>query len=373
MNITRIRIWRVQPPHDAWNLVSIETRSGLTGWGEFTGSGHEAAAAAIVTGAAPHLAGRDALDAEALLSPFRSFRYPPVDDKIATVAWSAIAQALWDLRGQAFGQPLCRLLGGMVKPVRLYANLNRGLFRDRSPEGHARHAEEAMDRGFAYAKCTPFDGLTPAIPDGATLDVPMERLRRAAAAAGAERIAVDCHCRFSPPAARKMLEAAKALGRFAWIEDILSPVHRERFRELRHAFPETVWAGGEETRSLGMAAAVLTGPDRPDIFMPDVKYICGPDEYAAIVRLAGQCGCLLYPHNPSGPISLAFSAHLAALGGDCLVEYPFMAVPGQETLTAPEEPVENGWYYLRDAPGLGMAPSRRCLDDHGTVLHETTA
>lgn len=368
MKITGIRIWHVRPPHDAWLFLSIETDAGLTGWGECTGGGSDAAVVAICREAAEQLLGGDPLDLDALLAPVRAFRYPPPAGKIVFVAWSAVAQALWDIRGQAFGQPLCRLLGGTPKPVRLYANLNRGLFRDRSPEAHARHAAEALKEGFAAAKCTPFDGVVPSVPDEETLAAPMERLRRIVDAVGGERIAVDCHCRFSPGLARRFLERLGGMGRFAWIEDILSPCHGDLMPELRMAFPGIIWGSGEETYSLAMAAELLSGRGKPDIFMPDVKFICGPDEFAAVVRLASSAGCLMYPHNPSGPISLAFSAHMAALTPGGMVEYPFKAVPDQKNLCLPPEPVDNGWYHLGDKPGLGVAPSGKCLDEFGSVL-----
>lgn len=368
MKITEIRAWRVTPPQDAWLLLSIATDAGIIGWGEFTGSGHDAAAIAVLKDAATALMGRDALDAEALLSPYRAFRYPPLRDKIAAVAWSGIAQALWDIRARAFGQPLCRLLGGTPKPVRAYANLNRGLFRDRSPEGHARHAEKAMAAGFAYAKCTPFDDVTPSVLGAAALVAPLERLRKAAAAVGSDRIAVDCHCRLAPGIARRMLDELRAIGPFAWIEDVIPDRFTDLLPEMRSAFPEIVWAGGEETLSLVAAAELLAGPDRPDIFMPDIKYLCGPDEYAAIALLSKGHNVPLYPHNPSGPVSLAFSAHLAALGTGGVIEYPFMAVPGQKELVAPPERLENGWYHIGDDPGIGVVPSEQCLAEHGTAM-----
>ena len=369
MIITDITIWRVQPPTDVWHLLSITTKSGLVGWGEFTGSGHDTAAAEIIRAAADGFLGSDALDLNSLLAPYRDFRYPPAADKVTAVAWSALAQALWDIRGQAFNQPLCRLLGGTPGPVRLYANLNRGLFRDRSPSAHGKHAELAVKAGFAVAKCTPFDDLTPTTTNEASLAEPLERLRSAVDAVGSERIAIDCHCRFSPALAARLLPALRAMGNFAWVEDLLAPRYHARLPELHAAHPEIVWGTGEETLNLAMAADMFTGETRPDIFMPDIKYICGLDEFAASARLGMAKGCLIYPHNPSGPVSLAFSAHMAALALDAMVEYPYLAVPGQQILTAPHEPVEKGWYHLGDRPGLGIALSGECLTQHGAILH----
>ena len=372
MKITRIQGWRIAPPHDVWHLLSITTASGLVGWGEFTGSGHDAAAAAICRESAMELLGGDALDLEACLLPYRRFRYPPLDDKIAAVAWSAIAQALWDIRAQAFGQPLCRLLGGTPRAVQLYANLNRGLFRNRSPEAHADHAAQALAGGFAAAKCTPFDEVTPAAVGTDSYAPAMARLRAAAAAVDSGRIAIDCHCRFTPAMADAMLRELETLGRFAWIEDIIQPCHHGRMPELRHNHPETIWGGGEETVRMDDALALLGGDARPDIFMPDIKYVCGLDDYAAITRAAEARGCRIYPHNPSGPVSLAFSAHMATLSPDSMVEYPFMAVTGQAALCSPYERVENGRYHLDDRPGLGVGPSPECLAGYGKHVFDAT-
>lgn len=370
MKITRVRVWRVSPPTDTWFFVSATAGPDVTGWGEITGSGHDAAATAVVRTAAAGMLGSDLLDLDACLAPFRSFRYPPLDDKIAGVAWSGLAQALWDIRGQIFGRPICDLLGAGRKSIPLYANLNRGLFRDRSPQAHARHAKAALDLGYVAAKCTPFDEMTPDKNDPACLEPPLERLRAVAEAVDSRMIAIDCHRRFSPHMAEAMLSELAGVGAFRWLEDVLAVPHGHMLPGFRQARPGVVWGGGEEIRSLAQAAAFLAGPEKPDIFMPDVKYVCGLDEMAAVCRLAETAGCAIYPHNPSGPVSQAFSAHMAAACTGAVVEYPFLAVPERVSCTTPEEPVSGGRYHLSDRPGLGIAPSRECLEKYGTLLAE---
>lgn len=369
MKITCVRAWKLCPPNDSWLLASAGTDDGLTGWGEITGSGHDAGALAVLGEAAVGMLGADPLDLGARLAPLRSFRYPCLRDKIAVTAWSGLAQALWDIRAQAFGQPLYKVLGGSETRIPLYANLNRGLFGDRSPAAHARHAEAALAEGFFAAKCTPFDEVTPSSPDAAALENGLERLR-AAASAGAEKISIDCHRRFAPPLARVLLGRLDGMGCFAWVEDLLDTPHAAAYPELRLAHPRVVWAGGEETTGLRDALAMLSGPEKPDLFMPDVKYVCGLDEMAAVCRLGDSLGCRLSFHNPSGPVSQAFSAHVASAFPGATAEYPFLSVPDRRFATIPEEPVEGGAYHLSDRPGLGVAPSSECLERHGTVLFE---
>lgn len=370
MKIISVRAWKISPPNDSWLLVSVGTDDGRTGWGEITGSGHDAGALAVCGEAATGMLGADPLDLGARLAPLRHFRYPPLRDKIAVTAWSGLAQALWDIRARAFGLPLYRLLGGSETKIPLYANLNRGLFGDRSPAAHARHAEAALAEGFFAAKCTPFDEVTPSSTDAAALANGLERLRAAADAGGAEKISIDCHRRFAPPLARAFLERLDGIGRFAWVEDLLDTPHAAAYPELRLAHPRVVWAGGEETTGLREALDTLSGPEKPDVFMPDVKYVCGLDEMGSVCRLGESLGCRLSFHNPSGPVSQAFSAHVASAFPGATAEYPFRSVPDRRLATVPEEPVEGGAYHLSDRPGLGIVPNPECLERHGTVVFE---
>ena len=369
MKITAVRVWRLSPPHDVWILAEIETDAGLTGWGELTGSGHDAAVAEIFIQAASALPGRNPLEINAHLAGYTAFRFPPPADKLTATAWSGLAQALWDLRAQAHGLPLCALLGADApRPVPLYANLNRGLLRDRSPEAHARHVEAALRAGFSAVKCTPFDEVTPGALCPDSLEPALQRLRAAASAAGTERIAIDCHQRFSVPLAQHLLARLAELGRFYWLEDVLPPRHGADLHAFRHAFPGIVWAGGEEIHSLSEALHFVSGPERPDVYMPDIKYICGPDRAMAACHAAMALGSRVSPHNPSGPVSQAFSAHVAVACPGSILEYPFLAVPDRACMTDPVEPLENGSYMVSDAPGIGIAPGRECLERYGEVL-----
>ncbi|MCL2000756.1 MAG: hypothetical protein FWG74_04920 [Planctomycetes bacterium] len=369
MKITKVQAWKTSPPNDCWHLLSIDTDRGLTGWGEYTGSGHDAAATAICHEAAFALLGADPLDIAARLDPYRRFSYPPRSDKLLAVAWSGMAQALWDIQAQAWGIPLYRLLGGNRKEIPLYANLNRGLFGDRSPAGHAKHTEQALAAGFAAAKCTPFDEVAPQTADWRIINSGLDRLRAATGAAGETRlVAVDCHRRFSADLAGIFLERLGDLGAFRWVEDLLDTAVADQYPAFRRAFPCVTWASGEETCSLAMALDLVCGAGRPDIFMPDVKYICGLDAIMAVCRAAEAKGCRISPHNPSGPVSQAFSAHMASACREAVVEYPYLSVPDRADLTTPAEPVIQGRYILSDRPGLGLAPSRKALEKHSLPL-----
>ena len=125
MKIARISLWHVPlTSHTAYHMaagkscetvetavISVETDTGLTGWGEVCPIPHYLPAyargvAPALTELAPVLIGGDPLGAEALVA--RAEAWLP-DHRYAK---SALDIALWDLTGQAAGLPLFALLGG---------------------------------------------------------------------------------------------------------------------------------------------------------------------------------------------------------------------------------------------------------------------
>jgi galactonate dehydratase len=61
------------------------------------------------------------------------------------------------------------------------------------------------------------------------------------------------------------------------------------------------------------------------------------------------------PHNPSGPVSMAASAHVAAsLPRLRALEHAWGEVSWRPALLAPPERIEDGMYVLPSGPGLGV-------------------
>lgn len=367
MKITNGSIYRISPPSDVWMLVSIETDAGVTGWGEITGNGDNNAASAIASSALAAMVGKDPLNMGQCMDPFYRFRYPPIKDKVAHVAWSGINQALWDISARSYGMPLYKMLGGCGNSaVRLYANLNRGLFKDRSAEALTLHATQALEQGFAMAKGTVFDEMTPNRHAMQYLEPGLKRLETLFKAVDSTKIAVDCHRRFAPHMGHSLLEFLSGYAPLYWVEDLLAEGCEGHYAALAQRHPSVTWAGGEELRELPEAMAFLHGPCRPDIFMPDVKFVCGVHKFMSLLTVAKDMGLRLSMHNPAGPIATAFSAHIcAAAGADEPLEYTFKAVDERETLLTPREPIEHGVYLLTDEPGIGIAPSPRLLESFG--------
>ncbi len=116
----------------------------------------------------PALKGRSIYDVEYL----RSIGLPEAQrSKLpAAVAFSAVEQCLWDIRGKVMGVPTYDLFGGRIQPrIRMYANINRST-EPRTPEGFADMAGRAVGAGFDAVKLAPFDEMPRDLSNAAVIE-----------------------------------------------------------------------------------------------------------------------------------------------------------------------------------------------------------
>jgi galactonate dehydratase len=282
-------------------------------------------------------------------------------------ALSAIEQALWDILGQRLNAPIHVLLGGALRDrVRLYANINRHVI-DRSPDGFARAAREAVRQGFTAIKLAPFDELrrTDHVRTGAEAawQRGVERVEAVRAAIG-ERVelAVDCHGRME---ASEAIQVAHALAHLdlLWYEE---PVHHratDALARVTRSVPMPT-ASAESVFALEGFRPFLTGP-AVDVIMPDVKHAGGLLETKQIAAAARMRQVLVASHNPSGPVATVASGHVVStLSNFLILEYAWGEVPWRAELLSPAEPVREGHLELSDAPGLGHRLNPDVLAEH---------
>ncbi|MCJ8329723.1 MAG: galactonate dehydratase, partial [Lentisphaeria bacterium] len=148
MKITRLETFFVKP---RFIFLKIHTDEGICGWGEPTLEGRIQTIAATIGEYEKYLIGQDPTRVEHLWQTlYRSDFYR--GGPIACSAISGIEQALWDITGKAYGQPVYKLLGGAVRDkIRMYSGCSN------DPE----MAKEKVARGFTALKAAP-DG--PALP-----------------------------------------------------------------------------------------------------------------------------------------------------------------------------------------------------------------
>lgn len=356
MKITDVRILRLALPTDTWEMVAIETDDHITGWGEVSDSFLVGGLVHVLETAKSLLVGKNPLEMVSCMQPFRAWRYPVLEDvRPYAVAVSGIDQALWDITAKHYGVPLYKLYGadGVVS-VPLYANLNKGLRRERQPEVLAERAYEARKAGFQMVKCTPFDEVNRDKAD-VDLDPAFARLHAIGTAVPFDTVAIDCHQRFDRQRlgvmVRRMMDA---FGAPYWLEDPVPVFDYDAVAQIANKYPEIRWAAGED--SMGLSQILRTMQSKQyEILMPDVKFIGGPSAIKGLIPVAVASGNRVTMHNPSGIIATAHSAHLTALCGDGIpMEFPFEAVPERSQLLSLPEHIEHGSYVFSDKPGIGV-------------------
>ncbi|WP_226779963.1 enolase C-terminal domain-like protein [Oceaniglobus trochenteri] len=333
-----------------WLFIALDDGEGNTGWGEATLQGQEAEVQDIA---------RRLLDDLPALDPNRL----PFATLPQAAAASAIRQAHDDLAARRAGVALSRHLGGTRRDaVGVYANINRRT-TDRSPEGMAQSARDALAAGHGAIKIAPFDEVQPD-QDRATMARAMEPgLARIAAvrdAIGARRLMVDCHWRFDVAGAEAMMDACAPFA-LHWIECPIAetPETIPALVDLRRR------ANRNDALLAGMECAILRAGFAPyaaagayDVMMPDVKYCGGPREMLAIAADLAEHGVVFSPHNPTGPICHAHSLHVcAALADGDLLEMQFDESPMFASLVKDGlPPLTDGAFDMATlAPGLGLS------------------
>ncbi len=337
----------------AWVFVQLTDAAGHTGWGEASHSGDDDRVVALLRDRfLPALLDQEVPTVEAWLASLTLTAL----DRVTATALSAVEQALHDLLARHWGTPLARLWGGPLQSaVPLYANINRAA-ADRSPEGFAALARQAVAAGFPAVKCAPFDEVEPGLSAAALDRAIAQGLERVAAvrvAIGPDReLLVDCHSRFDRHTARRVIQALQVHRPF-WVEDPL-PVERdpEGLAWLRRETGQRL-ATGERLFGLGPYAR-LARLEAADVWLVDVKHGGGLWTARKVAALAEAYGVLLSPHNPSGPISTLASAHLlASTPSGWRLEYPFAEFPDRSALTTPPETLQGDRLILPTGYGLG--------------------
>lgn len=358
-------------PSTVWSFLRVSA-GGIDGVGECSLMRDTAGLDAAFVRARASLVGRTIADA-------RAWTTASDERPLATAAIaSAIDQALDDRDGRARGRPTSLAHGSLRRDtIPLYANINRRT-TDRTADGFFASAAAIAARGWRAFKIAPFDGVTPdtcASPAGrAMIEAAVGRVAAVRDAIGPEaELYVDCHWRFTPPAARRAIDALAPL-RVTWFECPLPEAHEhiDDLRALRgHANAMGMRLAGLEELTAPAAFARWLEAGAYDVVMPDVKYVGGIAAAIEVGALAATHGAACAPHNPTGPVCHAASlAACAAMDGFLVLEQqvdetPFFFEIAGDGLPRPVA----GMSDLPGGPGLGveldLRPAREAFPSPG--------
>jgi L-alanine-DL-glutamate epimerase-like enolase superfamily enzyme len=366
MKITAIRRQRLRLPLDppfpaAWDpvprrsfeatVVRIETDAGLVGIGSGdTMTGFEEFEHLFV-GQDPLQVARHARSLETI--SFHAGRYWPLE------------AALWDLLGQAAGEPVATLLGGSLSEIPAYASW--GELRD--PGQRAQDAHALVQEGFRAVKIRI---ARDRIDDGvavvrAVREAVAERLDVMVDLNQWWRMAGDIERGLGPADARRVVERLREYG-VLWVEEPLAGEDRPGMRMLREHTGVRI-GGGEMARTFEELLLALEA-DALDVVQPDVVLALGIAGARTLADLALRRNRWFTPHTWTNGIGLLANLHVCAgVGGGPYLEFPYDPpgwTPARRDfmLAEPVAVGPDGMLRIPDAPGLGAA-----LDEEAVAFY----
>ncbi|MFF5718150.1 mandelate racemase/muconate lactonizing enzyme family protein [Streptomyces buecherae] len=347
----------LRPDDVVHTLVAVHTDVGITGVGSaFTTEDLVRGAIDLLL---PHLVGQDPIEVERITETLHQTAFWMGRGGSLTHATSAVDIALWDIAGQALGQPVGRLLGGRHRSrVRPYASV---LMDEAGPMTDTLTA--LVEQGFTAFKIGWWKfGRVDAATDERTVAA-------ARAAIGDRLLAVDAGGSeaFFPGGLAWAKRTARMLADHdvAWFEEPLAPDDLDGFAELRAGSPVPISGGEVLTRRQGFAPYLRRRAF--DIVQPDTTKGGGLSESRRIGWQAQDLGIRLIPHGWNTAIGLAADLQLsAALASTDLVEYKTGSAYVDELVAGGWRLDADGYLDIPAGPGLGVTLDPEAVAKYGT-------
>lgn len=329
-------------------FVRITTDTGIRGVGESTAFAFPLAVVAVVDALRPSLIGTDALETSRIWQ--RLYRALGWRGITLGGAISAIDQALWDIRGHHYDEPVWQLLGGKVRnAVRAMKVISTG-----TTEEVVEHALAAQEEGYTAIKVLLHQHEHHSMAHAERIEDLVARMKAIRAATGdVMDIGVELHRNMQPGNSIALIRELAPL-RPLFVEDPIPPDSALSFGEVAAKCDVPMAAGERNTTIYEFREYVEAGG--VSFIRPDIGIAGGFTHMMKICALAEAHHQGIIPHAvPSGPVATMAHVHLG------------MTVPNWEV----QEHVDQGHApftrmvehipqvvdgYLRpfDAPGLGM-------------------
>jgi L-alanine-DL-glutamate epimerase-like enolase superfamily enzyme len=378
-------------------FVRVHTDEGLIGLGE-TFFHANAAAEHVHSAVAPYLLGLDARQIERHARALRSY-VGNASSGAELRAASAIDVALWDVCGQALGEPIHQLLGGASRDeVRTYntcagyryvrATSNQAVGNWGLPDGPGdegpyedldaflRRADElALDllaEGVTAMKIWPFDPYAEASGGHdisvADLDRALEPFRKIRDAVGARiDIMVELHALWDVAAACRIVKALEPFDPY-WIEDPVNVANAGALAEVQ-ARTHVPIAAGETLAGLPAFRSLLER-EGARVAIVDIGWVGGLTTARKVAALAEAYERPIAPHDCTGPINYTAAAHLSLHVPNAIVQEHVraFATGWYRELVTCLPVIERGMLRPPSGPGLGTALRPEVLEREGITV-----
>lgn len=300
----------------------------------------------ILTQLAPVIAGKDPLAIELLWDQMHRLQVHGRQGHMM-VAISAVDCALWDLKGNAFGQPVWRILGGPTREtVPAYASMlgfaveDLGLVAERAQRYRAL-GHTAQKWFFRHGPMSGHEGLMK--------NVALVRTVR-------EAVGDDCDLMFDCWQSFNLDYAVDLAGRIAeyrprWLEECFMPDRIDSHVKLKAK--TNIPLSGAEHEYTRWGFKRFIEKDALDVLQPDIYWAGGLSEVLKIAAYATVHDLIVIPHGHSSPATIHFSVTQSPIHTpyqEFLVKWNAIHV---HFLKHPVEP-QHGSIALPHGPGLGM-------------------
>lgn len=353
-----------EPQENLHTLLQVTTDTGLIGAGSCFTSGQLVAGSIELLW--PLLKGESAVEPERVSETLRQASFWQGRGGSVEHAISGLDIALWDIFGQACGQPVSRLLGGNHRQrIKPYGSM---LFDE--PEALARSLKATVDRGFKAIKL----GWRPFGRRNRKFDELLVRTARETVGDNVE-IMVDAGGseQFWPHGVNWARNTAQMLADYdiVWFEEPLPPDDIEGYIELTRTSPVPI-AGGEV---LTRRQAFQPWLERRavDIIQPDATKNGGISESRRIAWMAHDHNIQMVSHGWNTAIGLAADLQLAAaIPVARYVEYLTPCVYMEDLTREPFVIDDQGFLEIPTRPGLGVTLDPDKLAKYSPVAKRTT-
>lgn len=361
--ITGIRAIPLQEPRGEWGtgsqpvdtarndytLLVVQTDAGLTGLGSSYASTDLVSAA---LGRMQHLyAGEIAIEPQRVHEKLEQSGFWWGRGGATTHAISGMDIALWDIMGQATGQPVSRLLGGIYRDrVKPYASLSFSTHGDAGSLVEALH--RTMERGFkAFKLGWGTFGRTGNPADDERL------VKTVRETVGEAEIMIDAggSQQFWPHGYKWALRTSEMLDRYdvVWFEEALPPDDLEGYRMLQEHAKVMISAGEVLTRRQSFVP--FLEQRAWDIVQPDCTKVGGLTEALHIGWMAYRHNILTVPHGWNTAVGVAADMHLvAALPAGKWIEFHQPSALIDNIVAEPFTIDAEGMLAVPAGPGLGI-------------------
>ncbi len=374
--IAKIELFRVRVPlpapfYPSWipgfpmvenrfTMIRLTTDDGVTGVSAGPAMSMEHTGLGPLLG--PYLLGEDPTDIPLIQQRLREVGY---------LGWRNwwIEPACWDIKGKIEGKPVCELLGGAPRRIRLYASTGEV----KAPEARIEEVIARREEGFETIKLRVHDfdeqddirqvvETAKAVGDTMGIGVDANQAWRVAIVSDAPK--------WDLARAKRFADACGEVG-VKWIEEPLAMDAYEDQAALT-AYSKVPIAGGEIHTGGLPELKMMIERKCYDIFQPDAIFTGGIAQTIEVARLCRQHGLLYTPHTWTNGIGFAVNLQLAAAAGfadEKPLEYPYnppgWTIEGRDGVLTQPFHHDRGWITVPDKPGLGIDIDPAALRRYG--------